>query len=308
MMRRLPPVALALLAFGSPALAPAQDVGAMIKRGAAESGKAHLVATNGYILLTAHNVTTTTFLRVPDDDTRRQWQSDREAAFAKALKKFKASHAQWLADADIAKKTGQKPPAEPIEPTIDTFGFDPIELRDVVTMQTEDGYAKVSPRPYIAVVKPGTYIVYAHDGFNGGSPIPDGECFCMGTVRFEVKPGVVTDLGTWLDAMPRWTEDTDVVRLLQRRHADAQRAAGKRPELPDTVALSYGLPNAIKDWPSVKAEFHANGKVNNMQGMLVSRMAPVPGVLAYDRDRVIDAATGQPLPDPAFRSMQKIKP
>jgi hypothetical protein len=309
-MHRLAACALVAASLALPAAAGAQAVGTTLKQSHLADGKTAIDPANGYILITMSGVTSTAFLRVPDDDTRKAWAADRDVAFAKAQKQFAKAHDQWRSDSDMARKTDGKIPPEPVAPTLDTFTYDPIETRDMVSMEPESGFNKKIPRVYIAVVKPGTYVWYSHDGFNAGGPVPDGVCFCMGTVQFQVKPGVVTDLGTWMEAVPHWNDDMDVARMIRHKRAEQRRSAGKSPgdAEPYTVDLAHGLPPAMKDWPSVTPEFHAHGKINNYQGLIVSRVGPVPGVLSYDRDRVIDAATGQPLADPLFEAMQKIKP
>lgn len=50
-------------------------------------------------------------------------------------------------------------------------------------------------------------------------------------------------------------------------------------------------PAAIAGKPVVVAEYHAAGKMPNYFRGRITRMAPVPGVLGYDEDRVIDLRT-----------------
>ena len=42
----------------------------------------------------------------------------------------------------------------------------------------------------------------------------------------------------------------------------------------------------------VPATFRAAGPVPNYFGVQVDRMTALPGVLAYDRDKIVDAAAG----------------
>ena len=299
----------AIVAAGAmPGTAPAQAIGSAITQKQVLAGTVRLDPAKGYVFLNMEWVTTGTLLRVPDQTTYDTWAKDREAAFANAMKRFRRLHDKWLEDADLARKTSATPPPEPETPTLETFGFDPVETRDMVTFGPESAFARGDRRSYLTVVKPGTYIWYSHDGFNGGSQAPDGVCFCMGSVRFEVKPGVITDLGNWIDAAPRWNDDLDVGRLVLRKAAEKRRAAGKAPETPpEPGPVVFGLPPSLKDWPAVQAEFHANQKINNYLGLIVSRIAPVPGVLAYARDNVIDVRTGTTLPNPTMTTMLKIR-
>lgn len=141
-------------------------------------------------------------------------------------------------------------------------------------------------------------------GPNGGV----GNCYCMGTVKFEVKPGVVTDLGTSLADLPRWQEDKDVARLeLDRKNAERV-AAGKPPlKTLGGGTPSYGAPASLSSWPVVKAELHASPKMNNYYGVIISRVAPIPGVLGYHRDVIVDERTGKEVDSPTLVSLAKIK-
>lgn len=52
--------------------------------------------------------------------------------------------------------------------------------------------------------------------------------------------------------------------------------------------LRFGVPDPLKAFPYAEADFRAYGKLDNFYGLSVGRMPPVPGVLAYDRDKVVD--------------------
>jgi len=271
------------------------------------AAKVKLDPALGYILVTGPERQFGVFLRVPDEASRAQWEQDRKKAFEKELKHYQSSLASWETAVRLAQQTKVKPPPRPVEPTVDSFGFEPLELRDQVSFGPMFVYAKGDRASYLEQVRPGSYIWYGN--VMGGAGVPaGGTCLCMGTVRFEVKPGVVTDLGNSLQVLPHWTEDMDVSRLelqaLNRKRAEQ----GKAPVATlATGELAYGLPASLKDWPAVQAELHANPKLNNYFGILVSRMAPIPGVLAYHRDTVVDGRTGQELASPTLVSRARPK-
>ena len=268
------------------------------------SGKTKLEPAKGYIFISGPARQFGMFLRVPDEATRAEWEKDRQKAFEKAQRGYKNSLAAWEMEFKAAKQSGAKLPPQPVEPTLDTFQFDSIDLRDQVNFGPQFVYAKGETVSYLQAVKPGTYIWYGN--VLGGVGVPAGGiCFCMGTVRFEVKPGVITDVGNWLLAAP----ELDDAQRLVIEQANAKRiAAGKKP-LPPVVRpeIKFGLPVSLKDWPSVQAEFHANGKLNNLYGIYISRLLPVPGVLGYHRDTVVDLRTGQEIESPTLISRAKIK-
>ncbi len=271
------------------------------------SGKTKLDPAKGYIFISGTARQFGTFLRVPDEATRAEWEKDRQKAFGKALKSYRSSYAQWQADAAVRAANKVKAEDPPVEPTLETFQFDPIDTRDQVGFGPQFVYAKGATVSYMQAVKPGTYIWYGP--VLGGVGVPAGGiCMCMGTVRFEVKAGVVTDTGNWLQAAPHQDEDMDYTRLMLKQANDKRIAEGKAPRVPAVPSdIKFGLPASLKDWPSVQAEFHANGKLNNLFGILISRLSPVPGVLGYHRDTVVDLRTGQEVESPTLISRAKIK-
>ena len=131
-------------------------------------------------------------------------------------------------------------------------------------------------------LKPGTYVIGA---FWNAS-------LCMGTVRFEAKPGVVTDLGAMLSADD--DKPTDIPEL-------SKVVSGKDMgfgDSPQAVALrlpasGMDLPDALKSLPIVAADYRAVDAFPNFIGARISRLAPVPGVLDYDKDgHAVDLKAG----------------
>ena len=107
----------------------------------------------------------------------------------------------------------------------------------------------------------------------------------MGTVKFEAKPGMIQALrydGVWLDAkgnevgrgkLPDGVDTNDqLVRVAMII------------EKVDEAAYDPRLPrDRIVDAALVPMPF-----VPNWMGAEINRLAPIPGVLAYNRDEVID--------------------
>jgi len=268
------------------------------------SGKTKLDPAKGYIFISGTARQFGMFLRVPDEATRMEWEKDRAKAFEKALKSYRSNFALWQANAAQLKEHKIKVPIAPVEPTLETFQFDPIDLRDLVGFGPQFVYAKGETVSYLQSVKPGTYIWYGP--VLGGAGVPaGGVCTCMGTVRFDVKAGVVTDLGNWLLAAP---EPDEIHRQVIQKANEKLIAAGKKPLPPaERPEIKFGLPASLKDWPSAQAEFHANGKLNNLFGIMISRLLPVPGVLGYHRDIPVDLRTSQEIVSPTLISRAKIK-
>ncbi|MEO0032731.1 MAG: hypothetical protein RIS94_2489 [Pseudomonadota bacterium] len=285
----------------------ASDGPAAIEEKDVVSGKVKLDPAAGYLLVSGVVRQFGMFLRVPDDESRAAWEKDRQAAFTKEHKRYESAMVTWRGDVAVAKTTKSKPPAEPVEPKIETFVHEPLELRDLAGFGPMFVYAKGETISYLERVKPGTYIWYGN--VMGGNGLPAGGlCMCLGSVRFEVKPGVVTNLGNALQTLPHWGEDMDVQRLEAKQAAEKRAAAGKEPARTiELGAPAYPVPATLKDWPMAQPEFHASPKMNNYFGIIISRLSPIPGVLAYHRDMVVDERTGQELASPTLVSRQKPK-
>ncbi len=270
------------------------------------TGKAKFEPGMGYVHVQSQTRIFGTLLRVPDDATRETYQQDWEKAFAKAQKKYTSALSSWRSAVKVAEQTKAKPPAKPVEPTRENFSIDPIELRDMVSFGPMFVFAKAQNRfDYVNAVKPGTYIYYGVVTAAPNMPA-GGTCACMGSVKFEVKAGVVTDLGNFLYTAPKPEAPFDYATLQGLKWAEERKAKGKDVPVINSV-IEFGLPASLKDWPSEKADFRASGKINNFFLIPITRLAPIPGVLAYRRDTVIDVKSGQDLPNPVIKSVVKPK-
>ena len=229
------------------------------------SGKVKLDPTKGYILVSGTQRQQGIFLRMPDDETRKKYEEDRQKAFAKAQRRYASDLAAWNAEVQNGQR-GSTASEQPAMPKIETFSIDPIELRDAESFGPFFVYSKSQTVTYLNEVKPGTWIWYG-PMFMGANGSAMGTCLCMGTVRFEVKPGVITDLGTSLQDAPHWDEDMDVARL-KLKETNAKRVAdGKEPLKAFAHGeVKYGLPASLQNWPSARAELYANPKLNNYFG------------------------------------------
>ncbi|MFM5949046.1 MAG: hypothetical protein ACKOPM_07440 [Novosphingobium sp.] len=260
------------------------------------SGKVKLDPAKGYIYSTGPGRVTGMFIRVPDAEDIEAYRVDWEKEFAKAEKGYDSKLKSWQKDADMAVSTGQKfSKPKPVKPTRETFSIGPIEQRTTVSFGPTFVYSK-SKDPdfysYLNGVKPGTYIWYGpiFVGPNGMA----GYCYCMGTIKFEVKAGVITDLGNMLTSQAglEGLMGFDSVDNQPDRFTDGNPAAGA----PGPDSLQYGVPDTLKALPVERAQFHAAGKINNFFGIRIARLRPIAGVLGYKRDAVIDLRTGQQIP------------
>jgi hypothetical protein len=188
---------------------------------------------------------------------------------------------------------------KPVEPTEENFSIGPIEFRGAVSFGPQFVFAKgkdVEEYSYLMKLKPGRYAYYGPVWMaaNGASA---GACYCMGTVAFDVKRGVITDAGNFflvgsgLDPdFPSASGPTSGSELGLYRPTGLSGQYGP---------LAFGLPEILKKYPNEQADFRAYGKLDNVYGITVARMPPVPGVIAYDRDRIVDLKAGPVAGSPA---------
>lgn len=156
-------------------------------------------------------------------------------------------------------------------------------------------YKTKSESVYLVEARPGRYVVYGVSWASGIAGVHT--CFCLGTVGFDVEPNVVTDIGYFygdkvhsvskipeLSAESGFGPSSDILGgyLL---------GGTMRPATPQsTLPSGLGLP--VK-----AAQFYAVGKYYSAIAGGINRMVPIPGILDYDRGRVIDVQTGKVAPD-----------
>jgi len=157
---------------------------------------------------------------------------------------------------------------------------------NVVEPLADQPYAKIKDGSFLLTsLKPGTYIF-------GGSAVTNWATkstglmttsLCMGTVKFEVKPGVVTDLGAILNA--RDDEPTDIPELSHVVLGKSNSTGEVLYDIairPSTPASE--IPEALRTLPVVAADYRAVSPFPNYAGATISRLVPLAGVLGYDAD------------------------
>lgn len=243
---------------------------------------------SGYIFLHGPARQVGLFLRVPTQEDVDAYVAEWEKEFAKAKDKYATRLEIWQEESKAATSARMKQPAKPVEPLRETFGIGPLETRNAASFGPEFVFSKDKAGGYYSYmikVKPGTYSYYGPLFLNPQAGY-FGVCNCMGSVKFDVKPGLITDLGNFLIAAPQ---------------AAAQVTAPTKPlTVPSGFAtttiiqptpgaqISFGLPDSLKSYPAAQADFRAAGKMDNFFGTTISRMPPIPGILGYERDKVID--------------------
>ena len=236
------------------------------------SGKHSIAPDKGYILMTGPNRTNGIFVKTPDADDIAVYQAEWDKEFAEAVEKYPGRLERWKKNTEARRNAGDKP----VEPTRENFSIGDIERRMIVSFGPQFVFEKGEDSfSYLAEVEPGTYTYYGPIFYmpNGSAM---GTCYCMGSVKFEVGAGKITNLGNFLAF--GWVDNA----LLSQ-------ASVIMPEIERVaVPVEYPVPASLAGQQVVQADLRAAGKMNNFFGVLVGRIPPVEGVLAYERDRIVD--------------------
>lgn len=271
----------AALAAAAPVLAQSVEYQTIEEKNLLKS-KAQIQADKGYILLTLPNRGNGIFVKTPDADDIAEYNEEYEEEYGKALKRYEARMERYEKELRIwdGQRTKRTPrPEKPELVSRETFSIGDIERRMVVPFGPQFVFSKDSDGEksysYMNEVEPGTYTYYG--------PIflmPNGQtlgtCYCMGSVKFEVEAGEITDLGTFL--AQEWASDDDMKMAMV-----GYEPTGRKPQ-----PVEYSNFASLANYDVVQADLRAAGKMNNFYGILIGRHPPVDGVLAYERDRIVD--------------------
>lgn len=235
-----------------------------------------------YIVLRAETQTALYLMRVPTDEDQAVYARLRADAFAESHAKYVKKLASYqTAQADAAAKGGPRPKDDggPVEPTEANFEFTAFGLLAPVPIGPANRFAKGAggASTYLEAVTPGRYRIYGPI-VAGQNNQMFGACFCMGSVSFDARAGEIVDLG-----------------LITKPDADAVPAGMTSPGL---VSLKPTNAGVVIDARLAKATirpaaFRPVGKLPNYFGLPITRMAEMPGVMRYDRDRIVDLTTSK---------------
>jgi len=270
---------LVAMALGIGSVAAAQSVeSAAIEAKRIEKGTQSLREDKAYIYIRSSLRSQGVFIKTADAEDVAAFEAEWEEELAKAIDKYPRRLERW----QKKRAAGDRNPGvRPVEPTRESFSIGSIETRLLVSYGPQFVYAKGKHDDgekyfdYVIEVEPGEYTYYGPMflGPQGAA----GFCYCMGSVKFTVEAGQVTSLGNFLEG--KW------VTREQLRQATI--FASTIPER-EVEPVDWSVPDSLSSLPSIQAELHAAGKINNFYRAGVQRMPPVEGVLAYERDTVID--------------------
>lgn len=241
------------------------------------SGKVKLDPAKAYIYIKSpRNRANGVFLKTPNPEEIANYEAKWREEFEDERRKYPGRLKNW----ELAKQSGRQRGDKPEEPTEANFSIAPIDLRMIVAFGPQYIFDKTEGEEktfsYLIEVEPGEYAYFGPLYYMPNGQV-FGQCYCMGSVKFDAQAGQITSLGDFLSL--DWADRT----ALEQTTFD-------RTNLPDRPArpTDWSVPESLSAFPAVPAPLRAAGKRNNFMRALVGRIPPVPGVLAYERDVPID--------------------
>ncbi len=238
-----------------------------------------LRSDRAYIFYRTPSRTTFRFLRESTPEQVADHAARRAEAFNRARERAERRVANWERNrATCRPRTGEYSCTDPRPeiPTEAAFEFPSIyegnftgnEYRP--RLLNQDAWSG-----WLIAVEPGTYALYGQitETTNG----PAGVCYCMGSVRFEAPAGQITDMGEIVAAPAD-----------QQGNIDPQnfRLGHFVTVAPWDPAMRS--PAQFANLRVAPPQLRAADKMVNHFGIPITRLAPIDGVLGYERDRVID--------------------
>jgi hypothetical protein len=242
-----------------------------------------------YILYRSKTKLEFKLLREVDEAQRVEHEAKRKEEFEKLFAKWEKKQARYEKEIthwkkqDKAYKQANAKPDMPVKPTLETIPFPAAEMFNFVTVDGGRLFEKGAPiNTYLLAVKPGTYLLYGSIIDNGQGTLI-GTCLCMGTLKFEALAGQITDAGeiraVLTEAAAEKKEGWETMLVGQRN---------ERPIKVEPAQAGQFMPAKLSGLNVVPAVYRAGQKLPNFFGILIDRISALPGVLAYDRDRVVD--------------------
>lgn len=283
-----------LLAMALAAAGPTKE-DAKLLRPVKDAPAVQLDLAGGYILLRSAAPASINLFRLATQPEVEEYRERRQQALAKAHAKWIKRHAEWEQDLKAWKDNpvGRPAPEEPVEPTDANLAFQPLDQENLLGFGPLNRFAKDSSgsSTYLQRVWPGRYVLYGSIVIspNGATA---GMCVCMGTVAFDVKAGEITDVGS-VSVSPN--DAIIYPRMVEK--AKPEDVEGLRSGAITMMRLTpnrgaFGVDPRLASYKVVPATFKAAGPVPNYYGVQVDRLTAIPGILAYDRDKVVDASAG----------------
>ncbi len=254
-----------------------------------------LDAQKSYLVIRSTAATPMVFVRRPEKEELEDYMKRRGEALSKAHAKWVKKHASWKSNLASWKKQAPagrdpKPPVEPVEPNDLNLAFPSIEEENMIQIGPLNRFGKQSDSStYVHMVRPGSYAFYGPVFMGIGAP-STGSCMCMGSIEFDIGKGEIVNAGTVKSNL------TDAYQL-------AKDKAIEKPkddfDLPAGInAMGWGPPSSedamdarLSKYKVTAAKLRPSRRFPNYFGVFIDRLTAIPGILEYDRDKIIEQSS-----------------
>lgn len=267
-MRKLPIILLALWCLSSSvAAAENHKPSAAIQLQQAPSS---LKPGSAYILLKTNTAKSGLFpiqhvlIRVPTENELAAYIEARQSAF----------------DAAVAKMSEKQKANGP--QTVEQFGFDYHGEPNSFVVSSKKFLEDGEMRTVLLEVKTGRYIVYGVTLGDGGLV----SCNCLGTIGFEAKGGVITDIGSLF--ADKVHKDSPVPNLEDKLGEQMFQYGFVMGQALVPANDSSLPPAALKGLPIELARFEIIEQFYEPGVGSINRLAPIPGLLGYKDGKPVD--------------------
>lgn len=248
-----------------------------------------LNAQKAYVLLRTDQQQSLYLMKIPSPQDQAAYDRLRAGELKKAHAKYLKKKAQY--DAAVKSAANQpkgtprpKLPDVPIEPTEENFEFTAFGVLAGVSIGPINRFAKSDGvSTYLQEVTPGDYRIYG-PLWIGPDGIAYGSCYCMGSVRFQARAGEIVDMGVILSKgadLPKPPPGDSTMPVIM-----------SVAEFLTPASASLAPDPRLGRLPIVPARYRPVGKLPNYWGVTIGRIQAMPGVLRYDRDRIVDLTSG----------------
>jgi hypothetical protein len=203
-----------------------------------------------YVLIETGSAGAIQIFRRPSAEQAAAWQAKRDKSYARAKSNYDYELELYE---DYRNKKSGTPVVKP-KPLDDAFFVAPPELKNFVNVLNQP-FVKGGNVTLLAL-EPGEYVFYT---VPGSGAVAQGQCLCMGSVGFTAEAGKIVSVGRMVG--------------MEGREFRFVAADDK-----------FEAPAMLKPYNVSPAKLVAVGKLPNFFGAIVTRVAPVPGLLAYKRD------------------------
>lgn len=259
----------------------AQDADPVEMTRVRDSDEITLDPGKAYLLVEARGMFISNWFKVPTDAEREDWERQRQEELAEEIEDYPRDVRRYERALEIWQSSNGRRgrrPERPVEPTEETFVWPDLERYKVITIGPQNRFRSTDGRSlWLYEVPAGDYVFYG----TGLAALSD--CACMGSVRFAVSEGSVTAVRVGMQILNANGEAIDE-RAEGTSSTDMSTWIGLVVEGPSDDAYDPRIPRDMIR----PAEFTPVPRLANWAGGTINRVMPIPGVLEYDRGRVID--------------------